>query len=129
MSGAITGLGGFGLLANPWALLVIGGVLAGSHGYAYYQGRQDGGNKAELACEVRVAKLQGAYDAQAKRIDELNKQWQATIDAFVEGEAQRAKDRQTELDTANAKLDEYESKLATSKSSCILDQSDIDSVR
>lgn len=116
-------------MANPWALLGIAVILAGSHGYVYYQGRADGGNKAALACEVRVAKLQGAYDVQAKRIDELNKQWQATLDAFIEGETQRAKDRQTELDTANAKLDEYENKLATSKSSCILDQSDIDSVR
>ncbi len=121
----LTGLGGAGMLANPWVLLIIAGVLAGSHAYAYVQGRYDGGNKAALACEVRVNKLQGAYDEQAKRIADLNKAWQDALNAFVEGEAQRAKDRQTELDEANAKIEDYISKLGDAKKTCLLDDDDI----
>jgi predicted nucleic acid-binding Zn-ribbon protein len=120
---------GLSALANPWVLLGLGAALIGSHGYMYYQGRQDGGNKAALACEVRVAKLQGEYDAQAKHIENLNKQHQAALDAFVESEAKRAQDRQKELDEANAKADAYEDQLSDAKRACVLDQSDIDSVR
>jgi len=129
MLGLVSRLGGFGLLANPWVLLALGVALAGSHGYMYLQGRSDGGAKEALKCEVRVGKLQAAYDEQAKRIDALNKAWQDALDAFIEGEAQRAKDRQKELDDANANLDEYESKLSAGKNACLLDQSDIDGVR
>lgn len=121
-------LGGFGLFANPWVLLIIAGVLAGSHTYAYVQGRSDGGAKANLACEQRVNRLEAAYEEQAKRIDDINKAWKTALDTFIETEAQRAKERQAELDDANAKLGEYENKLSESKKACVLDQSDIDSV-
>ncbi len=122
---ALTRLGGFGLLANPWVLLAVGLALAGSHTYMYVQGRADGGNKEALKCEVRVAKLQGEYAEQAKRIDELNRVWKEALDAFIEGEAKRAEDRQKELDEANAKIDDYISKLGTAKKACLLDDDDL----
>jgi hypothetical protein len=125
MLGLITRLGGFGFLANPWALLIIAGVLASSHTYAYVQGRYDGAAKADLRCEVRVNRLEAAYEEQAKKIDEVNKAWTEALRLFVEGEAQRAKDRQAELDEANAKIEEYIAKLSDSKKACVLDDDDI----
>jgi hypothetical protein len=122
-------LGGFGLLANPWVLLVVAGLLAASHGYAYVQGRSDGAAKANLACEQRVNRLEAAYEEQAKKIDAINKAWKDALDMFIDSEAQRAKQRQDELDAANAKLDEYEKQISGDKAKCVLDQSDIDSVR
>lgn len=113
------------LLANPWSWVVIGASLLITHGAAYYQGRQDGGAHEALACEVRVSKLQGKYDEQAKAIEALNKQHKDALDAFIEGETQRAQDRQRELDEVNAKNDEYIAKLADSKKACILDDADI----
>jgi len=110
---------------NPWALLIAGASALALLAGAYFYGRSDGAAHEALACETRVAKLQGEYDVQAKRIDELNKQWQATLDAFVEQEAERAKDRQAELDDANTKVDEYVSKLADSKKLCVLDDTDV----
>lgn len=113
------------LAMNPWVLLAIGVALVSSHGYAYLQGRADGGDKARLQCEVRINKLQGQYEEQAKRIDDLNKSWKNALDAFVEGEAERAKDRQKELDDANAQVDDYIAKLAESKKACVLDDGDL----
>ena len=118
------------LLGNPVVILGLIIGLGVSHGVAYWQGRSDGSAHEALKCEARVSKLQGEYAEQAKRIDELNRVWKEALDALIEGEAQRAKDRQAELDAANAKIEEYEKQLVSGdKAKCLLDKSDVDSVR
>lgn len=112
-------------LLNPWVLLGAGLTALLIVGGAYYQGRQDGKAYEALKCETRVASLQAAYAEQAKRIEDLNKAWKDALDIFVDGEAERARKRQEELDDANAKVDEYIAKLSEGKKNCLLDDDDI----
>jgi hypothetical protein len=116
----------FGL--NPWTLLIAGIAFIAWSSAVGYKAYQFGGNAAQIVCERRVDALQAKYDEQAKRIAELNKNWQDAIDALVEQHSKEAELQQQEEAELQKKVDEYEKTIGDA-TSCITDQSDSDKLQ
>lgn len=119
------------LLSNPWAILAVFGLLVSSHGYVSYKAYTLGGDRAALACEKRIDKLNTEIEKQQAEIDKANSAWKAEIDKVTTAFNDASQSRQDTIDKLEQDALDYEKtleelrKVPNSTRNCKLDRRDL----